>query len=473
MQEVEPTAPGLPRAAGSSALQRFLFERDHTRGSVLVSLAVLALPALLMGLAGGAAYQAIELWFVGQLGAVSTAAFGVAAQSLVQVPLLAGFGIAVVSQALVALHFGAGRADDGAHVAGQALVLGAGVSLVCAVVGQFPHPLLGLVTRDEEVIAAGAPYVRVAYGLIFAQLFGMLFAFLLGGAGETATPLLISLVSTPLTLVLEYLLVLGHAGFPALGLLGIAVGVSGASLVGLAIGLAMLLTGRCRLRLELHHLRPDPALLAHLARDAWQPVVHLIVPASIMIALMTLAGRYGTDVQAGYTIGLKIEALPVFVVLPLANACSTLVGQNLGAGRPERAWRAIRVGYGAALLAMAGISLGLFFARGWIVARFTQDPEVAAVALEYVLFACANLLLLAVYFVTFRALQGAGDMRTPMLASLAAAFFVALPVGWVLVEETGLGPRAMWITNLAFSGANTGLAAAALWTGRQVPRRAP
>jgi putative MATE family efflux protein len=464
MQEAEPTA--------TPALQRFLFERDHTRGSVLASLAVLALPALLMGLAGGAAYQAIELWFVGQLGRASMAAFGVAAQSLGQVPFLAGFGISVVSQMLVSQHYGAGRPDDGAHVAGQALVLGAGVSAVIALGALFPHELLGLITNDAEVIAAGAPYVRVAYGLMFAQLFGMLFSFLLSGAGETTTPLLISLISTPLTILLEWLLVLGHFGFPALGLLGIALGVSLASLVSLAIALTMLLTGRCRLHLRLRHLRPDRALLGRIARDAWQPAVHLIVPTSIMIALMTLAGRYGTDVQAGYTIGLRVETLPVFLALPVANACATLVGQNLGAGRPERAWRAIRVGYAVELVAMALVALGLFAARGWIVAQFTTDPEVTAVAREYLVFACANVVLLGVYFVTFRALQGAGDMRTPMLASLAAALFVALPLGWLLVEHLELGPRALWITNLAFSTTNTALAVASLVFGRQVPRRA-
>ena len=110
-------------------------------------------------------------------------------------------------------------------------------------------------------------------------------------------------------------------------------------------------------------------------------------PTSIMIALMTLAGRYGTDVQAGYTIGVRVESLPVFLALPVANACATLVGQNLGAGRPARAWRAIRVAYAIEGVAMLGFAVALFLARGWVVAQFTQDPEVSAVASEYLVFA--------------------------------------------------------------------------------------
>ena len=160
-----------------------------------------------------------------------------------------------------------------------------------------------------------------------------------------------------------------------------------------------------------------------------------------------------------------------FVLWLLLWPVAAVAGQNLGAGRPERAWRAIRVGYAVELVAMAVFAAILFAARGWIVAQFTTDPEVGEVAREYLLFACANVLLLGVYFVTFRALQGAGDMRMPMLASLAAALFVALPLGWLLIEHTALGPRAMWITNLAFSTTNTALALAALVFGRQVPRR--
>jgi len=463
MQDVDPTAtPALAREGVVALLQRVLFERDHTRGSVLASLGVLALPALLMGLWGGAIYQAIELWFVGQLGAASTAAFGLAGQALGQIPFLIGFGIAVVSQMLVALRYGAGERDAGAHVAGQALLLGAAVALAVALVGQFPRGLLRLLTRDPDVIALGAPYLRIVYGMMFTQLFALLFTFLLSGAGETTTPLLLSLISTPLTVLIEYALVFGHFGLPALGLLGIAIGIAGASLVSLAIALFVLLTGRCRLWIELRHLRPDFVLLRRIARDAVQPFLHLIIPSGVMMTLLTISGRYGTDVQAGYTIGLRIETLAVFLILPVANAAAALVAQNLGAGRPTRARRTIRVALALVLGATASFALALLFARGWIVAHFTADPAVSAIAGDYLLFACANVLLLGVSFVSFRSLQGAGDMRSPLLAAAAAVLFVALPVGWVLIEKTGLGPRALWLTNLSFSGANAMLVVASL-----------
>ncbi len=453
-------------AGGRSTLHRVLFERDHTEGSLLASIAVLALPALLMGLAGGAAFQTVELFFAGQLGPAGTAAFGVASQALGQVPFLVGFGIAVSAQMLVAQLVGSRRSEEADRVAGQAFVLAFFVSIAIACVGQFPHALIRLLSHDADVISAGADFVRIAYGFMFAQIFGMIFSFVLSGAGETTTPLLLSLVSTPLTLALEYALIFGHFGAPALGLVGIAIAVASASLLSVSIAFTLLFTGRCRLRLRARNLVPDARVIQHIASRAWQPALHMIVPTLLIVGYMTLSGRYGTDVQAAYTIGLRIESLPVFLSFPIANACATLVGQNLGAGRPARAWRAIFAGYALELLAMGAIALALFVFRAQIVAVFSQDPEVIRLASEYLLFACVNVVLIGVYFVSFRALQGAGDMLAPMLASLAAALLVALPVAWILTTQTDLGPRALWIANLAFSATNTALATGWLALGR-------
>jgi len=449
-----------------STLQRLLFERDHTQGNLLASIGVLALPALLMGLAGGAGFQIAELFFVGQLGPTGTAAFGVASQALGQVPYLVGFGIAVAAQMLVAQLVGSRREEQADLVAGQAFVLAFLVSLAIACIGQFPNLLLGALTHDADVIAAGADFVRVAYGFMFAQIFGMIFSFVLSGAGETTTPLLLSLISTPLTLAIEYALLFGHFGAPALGLVGIAIAVATASLVSVSIALTLLLTGRCRLHLRARHLLPDARVLGHIAGRAWQPALHMIVPTLLVVGYMTISGRYGTDVQAAYTIGLRIESLPVFLSFPIANACATLVGQNLGAGRPARAWRAVGAGYALELMVTGAIALALFAARERIVGAFSQDLEVIRLASEYLLFGCANVVLIGIYFVSFRALQGAGDMLAPMLASLAAALLVALPLAWILTTHTDLGPRALWIANLAFSATNTVLATGWLALGR-------
>ena len=462
------------RPAGAlSTLHRVLFERDHTEGSLLASIAVLALPALAMGLAGGAGFQIVELWLVGHLGPgghrgvrrrVASARPGAVPGRASASPSLRRCWSRSSSARGVPRTPNASRARRSCSRSESA----SGSRSI----GQFPHALLGLLTRDADVIAAGAPFVRVAYGFMFAQIFGMLFSFVLSGAGETTTPLLLSLISTPLTLAARV-----RAGAGALRRAGARPGRARdrrrhASLLSLSIALFLLLTGRCRLHLRPRHFAPDARLLVHIASRAWQPALHMIVPTLMMVAYMTISGRYGTDVQAAYTIGLRIESLPVFLSFPIANACATLVGQNLGAGRPVRAWRAIGAGYALELAATSVIAIVLFLARERIVGFFSQDPEVIRLASEYLLFACANVVLIGTYFVSFRALQGAGDMLSPMLASIAAALGVAVPLAFWLTNHTDLGPRALWIANLAFSATNATLVTGWLALGRWARPRA-
>jgi Na+-driven multidrug efflux pump len=405
------------RPAGAlSTLHRLLFERDHTEGSLLASIAVLALPALAMGLAGGALFQVVELWFVGHLGPAGTAAFGVASQAL-------GKAVsAAASRRMLVAASSRRPMPSRSHE-----------HLSRSVLRSFQFRARCCLLGDADVIARARPARR--RGFMFAQIFGMLFVRLSGAVRprRRCCPLI-----RPLTLETRPL-VLGHFGAPALGLVGLAIGVATASLLSLSIALFLLLTGRCRLRLRPRHFAPDARVLRHLASRAWQPALHMIVPTLLMVGYMTISGRYGTDVQAAYTIGLRIESLPVVLSFPIANACATLVGQNLGAGRPLRAWRAIGAGYALELAVTSAIALVLLLAREQIVGVFSQDPEVIPIASEYLLFACVNVMLVGTYFVSFRALQGAGDMLSPMIASIAAALLVALPLALWLTANTSLG----------------------------------
>jgi putative MATE family efflux protein len=444
--------------------------RDHTSGSLALSTLVLSLPAILTSLAGGGVYQLVDLYFIGQLGPVATAAVGATNQVMRQFAFLLTFGTALGAQMLVARLVGAGRMDQAEHVAGQVLVTAAGICILIALLGLFPEALLALLTTDPEVVVTGAPYVQLTFFLMFGQVFGMMVSFILTGAGETTTPMIISLVTTPIAIFAEWCLIFGHFGLPALGVAGVAIGVAISSAVGLALLLWVVLTGRCRIRLRLRHLVPDPASVRQIVGVSWQPALHLLARTSMVFFFMALAGYLGTNVQAAYTIGLRIEMVPILIAFPIANACSTLVGQNLARGDVARAWRSIWVATGMSVGALSVIAVVLFLLRESFVSAFSEDPEVIAVASEYLAFACAILVLHGLYFVAFRALQGAGDMNSPMVISIAVAATVGAPSGYYLATQTGLGPTGMWIGNLLYCLVNTLLMYAWLLLGRWARR---
>jgi putative MATE family efflux protein len=467
-EEVEATGASRRTRARLARFLSLLRDRDHTRGTLLTSLVVLSLPAVLQSLAGAGTYQLVDLYFLGQLGPVATAAVGMTNQALRQVPFLMLFGVCIGSQMMVAQRVGAGRSEEADHVAGQALVIGALLGAAIAILALFPRALLSLVTGDPVAIATAVPFVRLTFALMFGHVFVMLFSFLLTGAGETTTPLLITLVATPVAIFAEYCLIFGNFGAPALGVSGVALGMACGTAVSLGLALWVLASGRCRVHLRRRHLVPDPAVLRRLLGVMWQPALTMLARTLILIYFMGLAGHLGTKVQAAYTIGLRIELTLNMLAFPIANACATLVGQNLAAGDPGRAWRSIRVAFALELGVLASCAVGLLLFRHEIVAIFSADPEVAAIAAEYLVFSAAAMCLYGFYFVSFRALQGAGDMNSPMVIALCAALFLGAPLAYALSTRTDLGPTGMWIASLTYTFVNTALTVGWLARGRWV-----
>ena len=323
------------------------------------------------------------------------------------------------------------------------------------------------------MLAAGVPYVRLTFILMFGFVLIPLFSSILNGAGDSTTPMIVALLATPVSLFAEWCLIFGHLGAPAFGVSGVALGATLGSLLGLTLAGWVLLGGRSRVHLRPRHFAPDRRVIGQLLRISWQPTLHLGGRTLVIVYFLYLAGHFGAEVQAAYGIGIRLEMVVVMLAFPIANACATLVGQNLGAGSPRRAWRAVGVA-GALSLGMCWLFALLFFLfREPLIAFFSDDPVVIAVGTEYLLFVAGSMLFIGPYFVGFRALQAAEDMTTPMLISNGSALLVALPLGHYLALETSLGPTGLWIAILAFSVVNTLATLAWLATGRWTRRRIP
>ncbi len=457
-----------------------LRQRDHTRGSLAGSLLALAIPSILTSVGAFGVYQLVDLYLVGRLGAEALAAAGATNQTLRQFVFLAALGLSTSSQMLIARRVGEARIGEAEHTAGQTLVAGLALSALAAVLGLlFAEPLVRFVSPDPAVVALGASYLRVTFATLFATLLVQLASGILTGAGDATTPMLVGFLVTPISLLAEWSLGFGRLGLPELGIAGIALGSAIGSLAGGAVLLAVLLGGRSRIHLRSRHLRPDPAGLRLLLRFAWQPALHLLARTGIVFFFMLLAGRLGGRVQAAYTIGLRLELLPIMVAFPVANACATLVGQNLGARDVGRARRAIRATFALQALLLWPAALALFLLRERCVALFGGDPEVRALAAEYLSYSAVVLTFYGFYFTAFRALQAAGDMRTPMLISIALALGLGVPLGWGLATRAELGATGMWIANLVYATANTllmllalrrGLASGAAGAARSEPK---
>jgi putative MATE family efflux protein len=444
--------------------------RDHTRGSLALSLLVLALPSLATSLAG-VALQLTELTFISRLGEAPMASVVIVNQTLRQTFFMLLMGASFGTQALIAGAVGSGKIERAEHIAGQAITLGLAVSFVLMVVGtSFPEFLFSLPGPEPAFYEYGVPYLRLVFLLNFGVMGTFFFGAILSGAGDTTTPLFVMLFQSAVAIFAEWVLIFGNLGAPALGVEGVAIGVAVGQIGAMAIGLAVLFGGRARVHLRRRHMLPDPAVMRQIIRLSWPPAIQMIGGVATTFVFLRIAGGFGESVQAAYAIGLRLGMIAPMVCFPLAGACATLVGQALGAGNVDRAWRAMGTGLAVHATIMFSFAAAFGFYPVEIVALFSSDPEVIRVGSEYLGWLSWSVLLWAFYFIFMRSLQGAGDFVVPMAISLVTAFCVSLPLAWLLAYYTDLAETGLWIAQLASSAVltiGTGIrVASGRWTRR-------
>jgi putative MATE family efflux protein len=400
---------------------------------------VLALPLVATSL-NGVVFQLTDLTFVSRLGERATTAVVVSNQSLRQIFFMLLIGASFGAQGLISRCVGGGDGERAGRVAGQIVLLGLGFSALMAVVGvTFAKPLLAMMNVSPAVLELGVPYVRLVFLLNVGFVVVFLSSAILNGAGDSTTPLLISLAQTAFGLLGEWCLIFGHLGLPALGIQGVALGIAVGQVVAVAAYLRVLFRGRGRIELRRRHLVPDGRVMREILRLAWPPAVQLLGGFLVTVIFIRLVGSFGEKAQAAYAIGLRLSMLGPMLAVPIAGACATLVGQNLGARDVPRAWRALGVGMVAGVAVLWTIAAGVYLYRTEIIAAFASDPEVIRIGAELLLYQAATFGVWAFYFPWFRALQGAGDVAVPMLISLANSLLVTLPLGFWLSTEWGLG----------------------------------
>ncbi|TDJ14305.1 MAG: MATE family efflux transporter [Deltaproteobacteria bacterium] len=446
--------------------------RDHTRGSIIRSLLILSLP-LMATSAAGVVYQLTDLTFLSKLGKAQMASVIIVNQTVRQVVMMAAMGLCFGTQALIARAVGEGDIDRAERLAGQAVVIGLSFATLVAISGLLlADPLFSLSAPDESFYQYGVPYLKLvlalSYGLIFMQLFGAI----LGGAGDTTTPLLVMIFQVTLAIAGEWIFMFGHFGMPALGVKGVAVGMAIGQGVGIVIGVRVLFRGTSRLHLRLRHLVVDVSMMKEIGKLSWPPAIQMTVTILSTLAFLRLAGSFGENTQTAYAIGLRLGMIVPMLCFPLASACAILVGQALGAGNVTRAWRAIFSGLVIHGSLMWTFAIVAFFFRTQILDFFTDDPEVIEIGSEYLLYASGAFFLWAFFFVFLRSLQGAGDMLVPMLISVVSTLFFSVPLAYILSQHTDLGRTGLWIAFLASSFVSTVATGIRLASGRWTERAA-
>jgi putative MATE family efflux protein len=365
----------------------------------------------------------------------------------------AAIGLSIGVTATVARRIGEGRPDDAARTAAQAIALGLAVAVPIAAIGvSFGPQLLRVMGASPTVVATGSSYVRVMLGANAAILLLFLINAVFRGAGDATVSMRALWIANAANLILDPCLIFGLGPFPRLGVTGAAVATSTGRSIGVLYQLWRLSRPGQRVQLRREHLALDLGILKGVLRISASGVVQVFVGTASWIGLIRILAGFGSTAVAGYTIGIRVV---LFALLPswgLSNAAATIVGQALGAGKPERAERAVWQAAFYNMLFLGTVGLIFVMLAGPIVAVFTRDPAVSQVAVDCLRVVSLGFLFYAYGMVLTQSFNGAGDTRTPTLLNLACFWLWEIPLAWILAHQMGWGPRGVFTAiTIAFS----------------------
>jgi len=425
--------------------------RDYTAGSVSRAIFVLAVP-MVLEMIMESIFAVCDVFFVSRLGASAIATVGLTESWLTIVYALA-IGMAIAASATVARRIGERDREGAAHAAGQGILLGAGVSFALGIAGALYAPnVLRLMGATPDVMTIGSTYARIMLGgnITITMLF--LINSIFRGAGDAVIAMRVLWLANAINILLGPCLIFGLGPFPRLGVAGAAIATNIGRGTGALIALSRLIRPGSRIELHLRHLRVDLSIIRRMARIAWSATIQLLIGMCSWIALTRVLSTFGSNVIAGYTIGMRVIMFALLPASGVANAAATMVGQALGAKKPDRAERAVRLagGYNMLVLTVVGATLAIF-ARN-IALVFTQDPAVVPVATDVLRIVALGFPFYAWGMVISQSFNGAGDTRTPTLLNLFVFWLWEIPLAWVLGVKLGMGPRGIYFAmTVAFS----------------------
>ena len=414
-------------------------DTDYTKGRIHPALGLLAIP-MMLEMSMESIFAVVDIAFVSRLGTDAIAAVGIT-EALITVLYAVAVGLGMGVTAMVARRIGAKEREAAARVTGQAIWVGAGLSLLIGVPGSFyAADMLRLMGASTSVVETGTGFAAVLLGGSASIIYLFVLNAAFRGAGDASVALRSLWLANGINIILDPCLIFGLGPFPEMGVTGAAVATTIGRSVGVIYQLWYLFDGRGRLKFHLRNLALAPPVLARMLVISTGGIGQFLIATSSWIIVMRIVAIYGSTAVAAYTIGLRIFE---FIWLPswgLGNAAATLVGQNLGAGQPDRAetstWRAAK--YNTIFMTSVGV-LVLILAPG-IAGLFTSDADVLRYGTSCLRILAVGIPMYAVGMIVTQALNGAGDTRTPTVINFVCFWVLQIPLAYWLATGLSLGP---------------------------------
>ena len=419
--------------------------RDFTEGPILKSLIGLTVPIILANILQ-TAYQLTDTFWVGRLGTNAVAAVSISFP-IIFFTISLGSGLTMAGTILVAQYKGKKDQQTIDHITSQTLFMVVIISSILAVIGyQITSHIIHLMGTEPEVYSGAVSYLKISFiGMVFTFTY-MAFQSLLRGVGNVKTPMYIVLGTVLLNLVLDPLFIFGYGFIPGYGVAGAAIATIGTQGLAAIIGIILLMRGKNQMRLNLHDLRPDTPLLKQMFNLGFPSSIEQSTRALGMTVMTFLVATFGTLTLAAYGIGSRVLSFIILPSLGLSIATSTLVGQNMGAGKIKRAERIAKLSSLAGFSALTIIGIIFFLFAEHISAIFipgeTDTIQSSALFIRIMALTYGFIGIQMALNGTFR---GSGNTMISMVLSIISLWVLRFPLAYILSKHTAFAEVGLWI----------------------------
>ncbi|WP_020601948.1 MATE family efflux transporter [Spirosoma spitsbergense] len=418
-------------------------ESNFTSGSINRAIFLLSVP-MILEMVMESLFAVVDVFFVAKINTEAIATVGLTESVLTLVYSIA-IGLSTAATALVARRIGEQNSRGAGRAVGQVILVSVILAVVMGVPGfLFAGTILRLMGGNEQLIANGTGFTRMIFISSPAIILLYTLSGCLRGAGDASMAMRSLWLANGVNILLCPVFIFGLGPFPEMGVLGSAVATTTGRTIGVIYQLIALSRRKGAIQLLQTDMAPDASIIRNLLGLAVGGASQFLVGSASWIFLTRLLATFGSDVVAGYTIAIRII---VFTILPswgMANAAATLVGQNLGAGFPDRAetsaWRAAFCN----MIFLAAVGIGFFLGATQIVGLFDSNPRVVDVAVQGLRIFCLGYLFMAYGMVLSQSLNGAGDTRTPTLINIVCFWLVEIPLAYTLAHVLHWGPSGVF-----------------------------
>ena len=406
-------------------------EKNFTGGSINRAILMLSVP-MILEMVMESLFALIDAFFVSRVSVDAVATIGLT-ESVITLIYSVAIGMSMAATAMIARRVGEGKPEAAAVAAVQSIGIVVIMSVIFAVVGFFfAEDILRLMGAEESVVQSGRNYTRILFSTNIVIMLLFLLNGIFRGAGDASYAMAALWIANIINIILDPLLIFGIGPFPEMGVTGAAVATSIGRSVGVAFQVYLLVRGGGVIKIAIKHLKVAWDVVRRLLWVGITGTLQFLIASASWIVLMRIIALFGSESVAGYTIAIR---LIIFTILPswgLANAAATLVGQNLGAGQPERAeisvWRSAFYN----MLFLFTVSVIYFIGAPPILGLFNDDPEVLQAGILSIRIISLGYIFFAYGMVISQAFNGAGDTRTPTIINFFCFWMLEIPLGYFL-----------------------------------------